>query len=296
MRRLVAWVLMLLPLSSLQGAADADDPIVVTAAKLRKVGIDYDARGRDLLRCTITRSSGEDHVDQAMCELVRLCVADGHGRRAAAQACVSERLAVMTDAEMEAEDMVLVRSTALEQARLPVDEVALPGPDIRLPPVERDADILVTGSRYRIRPGLWEIEKGRMFGQMVGLKLPGARRASGTLPAPSGYRYQLCLSRSDAETLQQFVDDHFEREGLRGCMLARLAVEEGRLNVTRSCPSRYGTMDMWLSARLSADAIEGVMFAAIDMDNARGEARYLLNGRRIGECPPSRPESAAGRD
>ena len=115
-------------------------------------------------------------------------------------------------------------------------------------------------------------------------------------PAPPGYRYQLCLSRSDAETLQQFVDDHFEREGLKGCMLARMEVEEGRLSVTRSCPSRYGTMDMRLSARLSADAIEGVMLAAIDMDNARGEARYLLNGRRIGECPPSRPEGAAGRD
>ena len=294
MRPIATGVLMLL--SSSLVAADADDPIVVTAAKLRKVGIDYDVRGRDLVRCTITRSSGEDRVDQAMCEFVRQCVADGHGRRREAQACVSDRIAALVDADMEAEDVVLVRPAALEQARQPVASVALPGPQISLPAVERDADILVTGSRYRIRPGLWEIEKGRMFSQMVGFKLPGARRANGTPPAPPGYRYQLCLSRSDAETLQQFVDDHFEREGLKGCMLARMEVEEGRLSVTRSCPSRYGTMDMRLSARLSSDAIEGVMLAAIDMDNARGEARYLLNGRRIGECPPSRPEGAAGRD
>jgi len=234
MRPIATGALMLL--SSSLVAADADDPIIVTAAKLRKVGIDYDVRGRDLVRCTITRSSGEDRVDQAMCEFVRQCVADGHGRRREAQACVSDRIAALVDADMEAEDVVLVRPAALEQARQPVASVALPGPQISLPAVERDADILVTGSRYRIRPGLWEIEKGRMFSQMVGWKVIGARPQSSPAPAPPGYRYQLCLSRSDAETLQQFVDDHFEREGLKGCMLARMEVEEGRLSVTRSCP------------------------------------------------------------
>jgi len=294
MRPIATGVLMLL--SSSLVAAGADDPIVVTAAKLRKVGIDYDVRGRDLVRCTITRSSGEDRVDQAMCEFVRQCVADGHGRRREAQACVSDRIAALVDADMEAEDVVLVRPAALEQARQPVASVALPGPQISLPPAERDADILVTGSRYRIRPGLWEIEKGRMFSQMAGWKVIGARPQSSPPPAPPGYRYQLCLSRSDAETLQQFVDDHFEREGLKGCMLARMEVEEGRLSVTRSCPSRYGSADMRLSAILSAETIEGVMLAATEMERVREETRYLLNGRRIGECPPSRPEGAAGRD
>ncbi|WHO38634.1 DUF3617 family protein [Sphingobium sp. AP49] len=287
---------MLLSLSSSSDAADANEPIIVTAAKLRRVGIDYDARGRDLIRCTITRTSGEDRVDQAMCELVRLCVADGHGRRRDAQACVSERIAVLADAEMEAEDVVLVRPAALAQARQPIESVVLPGPQISLPPVEQDAGILVTGSRYRIRPGLWEIEKGRMFSRMVGWKVIGARPQSSLPPPPPGYRYQLCLSRSDAETLQQFVDDHFEREGLKGCMMARMEVEEGRLSVTRSCPSRYGTIDMRLSAQLAAERIEGIMLGTTDTGRFQAEDRYLLNGRRIGECPPSRPEGAAGRD
>ncbi len=294
MRPIATGVLMLL--SSSLVAAGADDPIVVTAAKLRKVGIDYDVRGRDLVRCTITRSSGEDRVDQAMCEFVRQCVADGHGRRREAQACVSDRIAALVDADMEAEDVVLVRPAALEQARQPVASVALPGPQISLPPAERDADILVTGSRYRIRPGLWEIEKGRIFSQTRGLPTTGPRPSRAPPPPPPGYRYQLCLSRSDGETLRQFVDDHFEREGHQGCMMARMEVEEGRLSVTRSCPSRYGTIDMRLSAQLTAERIEGVMLANTDTGRFQTEGRYLLNGRRIGECPPSRPEGAAGRD
>jgi len=53
---------------------------------------------------------------------------------------------------------------------------------------------------------------------------------------------------------------------------------------------------MRLSAILSAETIEGVMLATTEMERVRGETRYLLNGRRIGECPPSRPEGAAGRD
>lgn len=295
-RQVAIWTLMFLALSSPLAAADADDPIIVTAAKLRKVGIDYDARGRDLIRCTITRTSGEDRVDQAMCELVRLCVADGHGRRRDAQACVSERIVALADAEMEAEDVVLVRPAALEQARQPAETVVLSGPQISLPPMEQDADILVTGSRYRIRPGLWEIEKGRMFSQTVGLVTTGPRPSRAPPPAPPGYHYQLCLSRSDAETLQQFVDDHFEREGLKSCTLTHMDVEEGRLSATRSCPSRYGTIDMRLTADLAEERIAAVMLATIDVERFKSEGRYLLNGRRIGECPPSRPEGAAGRD
>ena len=79
-------------------------------------------------------------------------------------------------------------------------------------------------------------------------------------------------------------------------MMARMEVEEGRLSVTRSCPSRYGTIDMRLSAQLTAEGIEGLMLANTDTGRFQTEGRYLLNGRRIGECPPSRPESAAGRD
>jgi hypothetical protein len=96
--------------------------------------------------------------------------------------------------------------------------------------------------------------------------------------------------------LRQFVDDHFEREGHQGCMMARMEVEEGRLSVTRSCPSRYGTIDMRLSAQLTAERIEGLMLANTDTGRFQTEDRYLLNGRRIGECPPSRPEGTAGRD
>ena len=62
MRPIATGALMLLSLSSLLNAVDADDPIVVTAAKLRKVGIDYDVRGRDLVRCTITRSLSLIHI------------------------------------------------------------------------------------------------------------------------------------------------------------------------------------------------------------------------------------------
>ncbi len=79
-------------------------------------------------------------------------------------------------------------------------------------------------------------------------------------------------------------------------MMARMEVEEGRLSVTRSCPSRYGSTDMRLSAILSAETIEGMMLATTEMERFRDETRYLLNGRRIGECPPSRPEGTAGRD
>jgi len=299
MRPIATGVLMLLSLLLI--AADADDPIVVTAAKLRKVGIDYDVRGRDLVRCTITRSSGEDRVDQAMCEFVRQCVADGHGRRREAQACVSDRIAALVDADMEAEDVVLVRPAALEQARQPVASVARPGPQISLPPVEAPSDaIIVNGMTDRIEPGLWQFEKGRAYSPMARVR---SGRGQNIKRAPPGFSYTLCLSEARFDpALRQLLAGHLDVLPGRVkiahvCQPAVVEAGQGRLMVMQSCEHGRNHPAYNLHGRLSPDNIDADMDVQVELPNGKPLAyRYKLNGRRIGECPPSRPEGAAGRD
>ncbi|HEX8302460.1 hypothetical protein [Sphingomonas sp.] len=95
--RIAATVLLLAlalhPASALpQSMTESADNHITVTGRLRKVGINYALRGRQLKVCVARRRGEDAEAVRLMCRILRACALKGYHREKVAQQCVSATL------------------------------------------------------------------------------------------------------------------------------------------------------------------------------------------------------------
>jgi len=93
------------PVVAAPAASTADDDIVVTAARLRKIRVaaDTDAKGR-VRKCQVTISSGDPVLDRMACEATRDCAKAGIRSGRPVGDCVDQRMIAFANARQNSEN------------------------------------------------------------------------------------------------------------------------------------------------------------------------------------------------
>ncbi len=151
----------------------AEDEIVVIAARMKIINIEYALRGPWLKACNLDGTTGTPAADRAICMLLQQCLLDGKTRREEAKQCVNARI----------DDLANHRGTLPALVSEAALETAAAGQDSQADDAEKSDAIIVTGARHVINPGLWRFtEIGTYVSSMSGHHPPGTRQWEACIP------------------------------------------------------------------------------------------------------------------
>jgi len=278
---MIAATLLTLGAAPSQEQVEAD--VLVTARRLRAVGITFYAMGAHLRRCDVTRTSGTALIDRTMCALVRTCLAEGERGRDRVMACVNGRIDAL----------------AAGTASLPVEtDPSLPtGPlASSSSPEASDQDggeVVVTARRRPLRPGRWH------FTELSWIEATGRARRG-----PYLREWRRCLPAVQTEEgLTRALDGVILSAGQRrpSACRWRITAGNGRLAGRQRCASLSSLRTGELEGRLAGDEVELTkrlhlrrrvqVEGPMATPSLRGEpppreihATHELSGRREGDC------------
>ena len=258
----------------------AEDEIIVIAARMKIINIEYALRGPWLKACNLDGTTGTPAADRAICMLLQQCLLDGKTRREEAKQCVNARI----------DDLANHRGTLPALVSEAALETAAAGQDAQADEAEKSDAIIVTGARHVINPGLWRFtEIGTYVSSMSGHHPPGTRQWEACIPDRRddlAIRYAVEGPPSPAGTRIQ-RECHQWRVTLSGSKF------EGRLNCSRpNGGNSYGRM----TGSVTGDTLEasaehktvggrGLRGKGMQQPAFFATVKTELSGKRVGLCP-----------
>ncbi|KFD28879.1 DUF3617 family protein [Sphingobium yanoikuyae] len=258
----------------------AEDEIVVIAARMKIINIEYALRGPWLKACNLDGTTGTPAADRAICMLLQQCLLDGKTRREEAKQCVNARI----------DDLANHRGTLPALVSEAALEAAAAGQDAKADDAEKSDAIIVTGARHVINPGLWRFtEIGTYVSSMSGHHPPGTRQWEACIP-----------DRRDDLAIRYAVEGPPRPAGTRmqrECHQWRITLSgrkfEGRLNCSRpNGGNSYGRM----TGSVTGDTLEAsAEHKTVGGRGLRGQGmqqpaffatvKTELSGKRVAVCP-----------
>ena len=258
----------------------AEDEIIVIAARMKIINIEYALRGPWLKACNLDGTTGTPAADRAICMLLQQCLLDGKTRREEAKQCVNARI----------DDLANHRGTLPALVSEAALETAAAGQDAQADDAEKSDAIIVTGARHAINPGLWRFtEIGTYVSSISGHHPPGTRQWEACIP-----------DRRDDLAIRYAVEGPplpAGAGGPHGCRQWRVTVSgrkfEGRLYCGRAHGGfSYGRMN----GTVTGDALEasaehktvggrGPRGKGPEKPRFFGSLKTELSGERVGVCP-----------
>ncbi|WP_303761625.1 DUF3617 family protein [Sphingobium yanoikuyae] len=258
----------------------AEDEIVVIAARMKIINIEYALRGPWLKACNLDGTTGTPAADRAICMLLQQCLLDGKTRREEAKQCVNARI----------DDLANHRGTLPALVSEAALETAAAGQDSQADDAEKSDAIIVTGARHVINPGLWRFtEIGTYVSSMSGHHPPGTRQWEACIP-----------DRRDDLAIRYAVEGPPRPAGTRmkrECHQWRITLSgrkfEGRLNCSRpNGGNSYGRM----TGSVTGDTLEAsAEHKTVSGRGLRGQGmqqpaffatvKTELSGKRVAVCP-----------
>ncbi|WP_313332952.1 DUF3617 family protein [Sphingobium yanoikuyae] len=258
----------------------AEDEIVVIAARMKIINIEYALRGPWLKACNLDGTTGTPAADRAICMLLQQCLLDGKTRREEAKQCVNARI----------DDLANHRGTLPALVSEAALEAAAAGQDAKADDAEKSDAIIVTGARHVINPGLWRFtEIGTYVSSMSGHHPPGTRQWEACIP-----------DRRDDLAIRYAVEGPPRPAGTRmqrECHQWRITLSgrkfEGRLNCSRpNGGNSYGRM----TGSVTGDTLEAsAEHKTVSGRGLRGQGmqqpaffatvKTELSGKRVAVCP-----------
>jgi len=258
----------------------AEDEIIVIAARMKIINIEYALRGPWLKACNLDGTTGTPAADRAICLLLQQCLLDGKTRREEAKQCVNARI----------DDLANHRGTLPALVSEAALETAAAGQNAQADEAEKSDAIIVTGARHVINPGLWRFtEIGTYVSSMSGHHPPGTRQWEACIP-----------DRRDDLAIRYAVEGPPRPAGTRmqrECHQWRITLSgrkfEGRLNCSRpNGGNSYGRM----TGSVTGDTLEAsAEHKTVGGRGLRGQGmqqpaffatvKTELSGKRVAVCP-----------
>ncbi len=272
-----------------------DSDIVVVAEKLRKVKIDYSARGKKLFSCDVTQSSGDARIDRIMCAILNACVKSGAQSRFAAKNCINDRISALENepitrapqgSESEIPDANSQPTSVASDITKTENNLAHPSADheqkAHAPPSQEiDTSIIVTAKPNPIRAGQWEFHQEGRSTSMTGARFLPTRR------------WRICIPDSTLEqTVDSMLRDAIEVDFVPDrCNRWDIKLADGKITGEQRCVPKFGMRMMGdLEGSVTSDRVTIIRHVRLVSVTGRASANdeqdsaYEINGTRIGSC------------
>lgn len=249
-------------------SADNED-IVVIGRKMRKVRLNYALWGPHMKRCDVELSGGDEHIDRFVCTVLNACIKDGFRDAISAKACLEERIASVAyrpprwnPAENEPAGIV------------PSQSVAMPSPVLSEKPSE--AEIVVTGGRPYITPGLWRINQSSTFSEPPYPKFQ---------PSP-GKVHTVCIAPENRDTALETLLSAVIRPSNDGlCTISTIRVRSSKVTGGKTCSLNFGSLSYDLHGKVNGETMDTALSIVSESNSTRTRYRRRITGMRIGDCP-----------
>lgn len=275
------------PLSSLASAPASDvagpetpsgEDIVVLGRKIRKVRLQYALWGAHMKRCDAVISSGDADIDRFVCTVLNACIKDGFRDPVPAKACLDQRIASVEyrpqpwdSGEPEPAGPEPAGPKPADIAKL--DPVSMPSPIPSQPP---EPEIVVTGGRPHVVPGLWRIEQSTTFSETINPQFQ---------PHPGQVR-TVCIAPEHVEpALENLLSAAIGMSGGGLCTMSTVRVRNGKVTGGRTCSLPMGSLSYDLHGKVNGDSMEAAVTITGETAHSKTRFRRRVTGSRIGTCP-----------
>lgn len=271
-----------------------DSDIVVVAEKLRKVKIDYSARGKKLYSCDVTQSSGDTRIDRIMCAILNACVKSGAQRKSDAKRCINDRIVTLENdpnappqgQNWEASDTSFRSASASNNSSqsepiLPPSQSGQKKISKIEPPREIENSIIVTAKPNPILSGKWEFHQKGTTSRMTAARF---------LPFKT---WRICVPDSTLEqTVEAMLRDSIESDFVpERCRKWDIKMTEGKIAGEQRCVPRLGErMFGSLEGSVASEKVTIIRHVRLISVSGRAsaddeeESVYEINGTRTGSC------------
>jgi len=247
-------------------AIPSGEDIVVLGGKIRKVRLNYALWGRHMKRCDPVISSGDDNIDRFVCTVLNACIRDGFRDPVPAKACLDERIA-----------SVAYRPPPWDPAASAPEQPAGPAAVVlAAPPAPADTEIVVTGGRPHVAPGLWRIDQSATFSETPYRNFQ---------PFP-GRVYTVCIAPEHQDkALEALLGAAIgmSDEGL--CTLSAIRVRKGKVTGGKTCSIGMGPLSFDLHGKVNGETMDTAVSIVGETASTKTRYRRRLRGARVGDCP-----------
>lgn len=249
------------------------EDIVVLGQKIRKVRLQYALWGAHMKRCDAVISSGDAGIDRFVCTVLNACIKDGFRDPVPAKACLDERIASV-EYRPPPWDSGEPEPAGPEPARIvKLDPVSTPSPIPSQPP---EPEIVVTGGRPHVVPGLWRIEESTTFSETINPRFQ---------PRPGQIR-TVCISPEHVEpALENLLSAAIGLSGGGLCTMSTVRVRNGKVTGGRTCSLPMGSLSYDLHGKVNGDTMEAAVTIVGETAHSKTRYRRRVTGSRIGTCP-----------
>lgn len=256
-----------------QAPSVESEDIVVIGRKIRKVRLNYALWGPHMKRCDVEISSGDEQIDRFVCTVLNACIKDGFRDAISAKTCLDERIASV--AYRPPRWIPAEHEPAKNEPTgiAPSDPVAPSSPK---PPEPSDADIVVTGGRPHVAPGLWRIDQSPTFSETPDPKFQ-------PLPKRS---YTVCIAHENRDTaLETLLSAAIgpSDEGL--CTMSTVRLKSGKVTGGKTCSYGFGSLSYDLHGKVNGETMDTALSIFAESRSLKTRYRRRITGTRIGDCP-----------
>lgn len=249
--------------------------ILVIARKMRTVRLNYSLFGSHLKSCDAEVSSGDPRIDRIMCALLRQCITDGDREPRPAKACVNRRIQWLEQN---------VQSVGYAPDDPPEPTLAVPPqPPSPAAPALGDADIIVEGRRFDVRPGYWHFSEQKLVS--ANRNLVAARPRFWTVCILPG---ELTIALEKMLQTRQEVSawgrcSELDYQAKDGVLTGKSKCIANNLRMTRRINGRYDAENVSLSQDIKVMALASTR--SVDAPSMDAEGLVQTTGKYMGDCP-----------